>query len=90
MAMPETLTTLDRNDWRLDAACRHLDTATFFPATDDEVATAKAICAGCPVRDACLEFALVTRQDDGVWGGLDENERRRARRRGQDAARKAA
>lgn len=88
--MPETLTTYDPDEWRLDAACRDLDTAVFFPDTDEAVAVAKAVCATCPVREACLQFALVTRQDDGVWGGLDENERRRLRRRRQEAARKAA
>ena len=88
--MPDTVTTYDLGHWRLDAACRHLDTATFFPESVDGVAAAMEICAGCPVRGACLEFALVTRQDDGVWGGLDENERRRERRRRQDAARRAA
>lgn len=88
--MPETVTTYDPDDWRLDAACRDLDTAIFFPETEEAVAAAKAVCATCPVREACLEFALITRQDDGVWGGLDENERRRVRRRRQEAARKAA
>ncbi len=87
--MSETVTTFDPNDWRLDAACRDLDTAVFFPETEEAVAVAKAICASCPVRAACLEFALVTRQDDGVWGGLDETERRRVRRRRQ-ATRRAA
>jgi len=88
--MSETITTFNPDDWRLDAACRDLDTAVFFPVSDDEAATAKAVCASCGVREACLDFALITRQDDGVWGGLDENERRRVRRRRQEAARKAA
>lgn len=88
--MADTLTTVDPNEWRLEAACRDLDTAIFFPETDEQVDTAKAVCATCPVREACLEFALVTRQDDGVWGGLEENERRRVRRRRQEAARRAA
>ncbi len=88
--MPQTLTTYDPNDWRLDAACRDLDTAIFFPESDEQADTAKAVCASCPVREACLEFALITRQDDGVWGGLDENERKRVRRRRQEAARKTA
>lgn len=88
--MAQTVTTFDPDDWRLDAACRDLDTAIFFPETEEAVAVAKAICATCPVREACLEFAIVTRQDDGVWGGLDENERRRVRRRRQEAARRAA
>ena len=88
--MPDTVTTYDPNEWRLDAACRDLDTAIFFPETDEAVDAAKAVCATCPVRQACLEFALITRQDDGVWGGLDENERKRVRRRRQEAARKTA
>jgi WhiB family redox-sensing transcriptional regulator len=89
IAMPDTFTTFDPQEWRLDAACRDLDTAVFFPETAEQVAAAKAVCATCPVREACLNFALITRHD-GVWGGRDENERRRARRRRQEAARKAA
>ena len=88
--MPAIVTTYNPNDWRKDSACRDLDTAVFFPETDEATATAKAVCASCPVREACLEFALITRQDDGVWGGLDEQERRRVRRRRQEAARRKA
>ncbi len=40
---------------------------------------AKAICAGCVVKDACLEFGL--HQPDGIWGGTTPGERRRIRRR---------
>ena len=76
-------------DWRQDGACRGADVNVFFPETEDDeaVAPAKAICASCPVRVECLEFALATRQDDGVWGGLTETERRRLRRRRREAAR---
>ena len=88
--MAQTVTTYDPNDWRQDAACRELDTAVFFPETEEEEATALAVCASCPVREACLEFALITRQDDGIWGGLTETERRRVRRRRQEAARRKA
>lgn len=77
-------------DWRDEAACRGVDTNTFFPVTDEEAGAAKEICASCPVRETCLEFALATRQDDGVWGGLTETERRRLRRRRREAARRAA
>jgi WhiB family redox-sensing transcriptional regulator len=73
--------------WREDAACRGVDTDVFFPATDEEAEEAKAICASCPVRKECLEFALQTRQEDGVWGGLTETERRRLRRRLRERAR---
>lgn len=76
--------------WREDAACRGVDTNVFFPVTDEEAGPAQAICATCPVREECLEFALMTRQEDGVWGGLTETERRRLRRRRREATRKAA
>jgi WhiB family transcriptional regulator, redox-sensing transcriptional regulator len=76
----ETVTIPDR-DWRLLAACRHADPELFFPVSPsgpslDQVTQAKAICAGCPVRQQCLAFALDTRQDHGVWGGMSEEERR--------------
>jgi WhiB family redox-sensing transcriptional regulator len=78
------------DNWRQEAACRGLDTAIFFPSTDAEAGPAKTICATCPVRDECLEWAIATRQEDGVWGGMTDNERRRLRRRRRDAARRAA
>jgi WhiB family transcriptional regulator, redox-sensing transcriptional regulator len=72
--------------WRAHAACRHEDPELFFPvgvtgAALPQIAAAKAVCTGCPVREACLAFALTTNQDYGVWGGLDEEERREERRR---------
>jgi WhiB family redox-sensing transcriptional regulator len=72
--------------WRARAACRDLDTAFFFPESDADAEPALAVCASCPVRDACLEFALTTRQDDGVWGGTTEAQRKRIRRRRSTAA----
>lgn len=75
--------------WRADAACRGVDPNVFFPLADEEAGSAKAICATCPVRDDCLDYALATRQGDGVWGGLTEVERRRLRRRRQDQRRRA-
>jgi WhiB family redox-sensing transcriptional regulator len=71
----------DRASWRESAACRFLDTETFFPISKTglalvEIAEAKEICAGCPVQRSCLSFALDTRQGYGIWGGLDEDERR--------------
>jgi len=74
-----------RLDWKLKAACRDLDTSLFFPDSEAEADAAKAVCALCPVRQECLEFALATRQNDGIWGGLTETERRRVRRRGAQA-----
>jgi len=76
-------------DWRTQAACRDSDVEIFFPSSEEATGPAKAICATCPVRDTCLEWALHTRQHEGVWGGLSESERRRLRRRRQAAERAA-
>lgn len=74
-------------DWKADAACRDLDLELFFPDTEADSAPALAVCAICPVRQECLDFALRTRQNDGVWGGHTETERKRLRRRlGRQAA----
>jgi len=86
--MAETERTL--TSWRQEAACHHVDTGVFFPLSDDEAGPARAVCATCPVRKECLEFALATRQGDGVWGGLTESERRRLRRRRQEGGRRTA
>jgi WhiB family redox-sensing transcriptional regulator len=79
-----------KEDWRLEAACIGEDIDLFFPITDNDAGPAKAICATCPVREACLEWAMASRQEDGVWGGLTGDERRRLRRRRRTAARPAA
>jgi WhiB family redox-sensing transcriptional regulator len=80
MIAPEVDTT-----WRRQAECRSVDPDLFFPVGTtglalDHIAAAKAVCAGCRVRQPCLEFALETAQDAGVWGGLAEEERREVRR----------
>jgi WhiB family redox-sensing transcriptional regulator len=63
--------------WRTKAACQGLDPAIFYPASEEDADEAKAICAACPVRQPCLEYALANRERDGVWGGATEKERRR-------------
>ena len=78
--------------WRERAACREAGIDLFFPigttgAAADETRRARQICAGCPVREACLDYALTTGQQYGVWGGRDEQERRLLRRRSREAAR---
>jgi WhiB family redox-sensing transcriptional regulator len=74
--------------WRQLARCRGVDPEVFYPVSDDDEAAeeAKSICADCPVREACLEFALSTREKNGVWGGLTERERRRVLRRRRKTA----
>lgn len=67
------------------ARCVGEDPELFFPVGTSEpaiaqLAEAKAVCRGCPVMDDCLEWSLATCQDAGVWGGLDEEQRREIRR----------
>ena len=72
--------------WQVKAACRGPESAVFFPPTWPErrderelrEARAKTICAQCPVRAECLDFALRIREPHGIWGGLTEAERRTA------------
>ena len=63
--------------WRELGACRGLEPSMFYPDDEDEAIEAKAVCAGCDVRVACLEHALTIREKQGVWGGATERERRR-------------
>lgn len=80
--------TPSKTDWQDQAACRGVDTAVFFPVSEADADEAKAICATCPVAEACLEWALETRPPDGVFGGLTAMERHRLIRRRQKADRK--
>jgi WhiB family redox-sensing transcriptional regulator len=75
----------DSDDWRTSAACRDTDPDLFFPIGTtgqaiDQIEAARAVCIECDVRDACLEFALATNQESGVWGGTSEEERRKLRK----------
>jgi WhiB family redox-sensing transcriptional regulator len=79
--------TTESTEFFADAACEGVDTTVFFPVSDTFAGEAKAICATCPVAEACLEYAISTRQGDGVWGGLTAVERHRLLRRRQKVAR---
>jgi WhiB family redox-sensing transcriptional regulator len=72
-------------DWDKGACTRRVDDL-FFPSGESEAARAQAdraklICARCPIRQACLSWALANREDQGVWGGLTPKERRTLHRR---------
>ncbi|MGW4040436.1 WhiB family transcriptional regulator [Streptomyces sp. NPDC004778] len=75
-------------DWRDAALCRsHPDPEMWFPKGTDAVSMAnereaKRVCAGCPALMACREWAIESRENSGVWGGLSEHERASLRRRG--------
>jgi WhiB family redox-sensing transcriptional regulator len=79
---------LDQADdsWRDRALCRETDPELFFPIgttghAEGTIEQAKRICSGCAVVSECLDYALATNQDSGIWGGLSEEERRDIRRR---------
>ena len=73
-------------NWQNQAACLTENPDIFFPIGTSEAAMsklekAKQVCAGCAVRNPCLEWAITTGIDHGVWGGLSEEERRIHKRR---------
>ena len=76
---------LEEEDWRSHAACRNVDPRVFFPQSDLFSNKAKLICSTCPVRGQCLDWAVATRQRDGIWGGKTSRERRRLVRAGGPA-----
>lgn len=72
--------------WRQAALCRGVDPEVFYPDEEEDPSEAKAICEACPVREPCLEHALLVREKHGVWGGLTERERRRVIRQRRKSA----
>lgn len=81
----------DTEDWQSQANCLGVDPDLFFPERGASTAEAKAVCAGCVVREQCLEYALANGEKFGIWGGTSERERRvirreRARQRAAAAA----
>ena len=71
-------------NWQLKAACRGPHATVFFPPPQFErkedklrrEARAKEICVDCSVKRACLDYAIEIREPHGIWGGLNEAERR--------------
>ena len=68
-------------EWVHRALCKDEDPELFFPVGNtgpaaSQIDAAKSVCTRCPVRVPCLEWAMETAQDSGVWGGLTEEERR--------------
>jgi WhiB family redox-sensing transcriptional regulator len=80
--------------WQIRAACRGPQAVVFFPPSyverkDERVGRereAKAICRSCCVREDCLEYALRIREPHGIWGGLNETERKQILDRRSTAA----
>jgi WhiB family redox-sensing transcriptional regulator len=75
----------DTWDWQRLGSCRGKDSALFFHPEDERgharmtrANKAKQVCSACPVIVQCRHHALTVREPYGIWGGLDEGERRRA------------
>lgn len=75
--------------WQERALCAQTDPEAFFPEKGGSTREAKRICTRCEVRAECLEFALTHDERFGIWGGLSERERRRAKREAREVARLA-
>ena len=70
----------DDIDWQEMARCAEVDGEIFFPEKGGSTKGAKLICAGCEVRDQCLQYALENDERFGIYGGLSERERRKLKR----------
>ena len=74
--------------WRDRAACRGVDLEVFFPGRGEPAEPARQICARCPVRQQCLDYAIGHGIVHGIWGGLVERDRRALLTRHLGAARR--
>jgi len=80
---------LDDTTWRSMAECRGENAQYFFapshferkPEKDLREGSARALCRSCRVLDECLEYSLAVEEPHGIWGGLNELERKRILRR---------
>lgn len=82
----KTVLTITVTLWRDLAACRDSEPDLFFPIGTtgpavEHIERAQAICGACAVQEECLQYALESNQEAGVWGGYQEDDRRRLRKR---------
>lgn len=84
--------------WQIKAACRGPHAVVFFPPSrperkEERIArerAAKEICRPCPVLQDCRDYAIRIREMNGIWGGLNEAERKQVIDRGISGPRAAA
>jgi hypothetical protein len=67
-------------NWNIRGLCIGEDPELFFPSHCDPGTEARKTCAACPVRNECLSYATAA-DEFGIWGGLDQQERRNLKRR---------
>jgi WhiB family transcriptional regulator, redox-sensing transcriptional regulator len=80
---------IDVSMWRAYAQCRAENAAYFYPPAhferkpekDYREGIARALCSECPVQPQCLTYSLEVAESHGIWGGLNELERKRLLRR---------
>ena len=80
-------------EWITRRKCSGIDPNVFFPNDGAGVIAAQQVCAGCPVKDPCRDYALANKITYGVWGGTSERQRRRIlrdRRRAAQRSRRGA
>jgi WhiB family redox-sensing transcriptional regulator len=85
----ERSVTADPSWWRRQASCRGAGPDLFFPAKGEPASEAKEVCQTCPVALQCLDYAIASGEETGIWGGMSERQRRevaRARRIAAQAA----
>ena len=72
-----------RPRWMRQAACRGQGFDAWFSTDEvgEETDAARRVCAGCPVRTECLDYALDCSIRHGLWGGLSPSERAALNRR---------
>lgn len=78
-----------RPEWWAEAACRGRPDVNWFPTQGEPATPAKAVCASCPSREPCREFAIDEHLDVGIWGGQSARDRRRGRAGAERTARRS-
>jgi len=71
-----SITERKSEEWREQAKCRYVGPDTMYPVDEKDLPAALKYCSVCSVREACLNYALVNRIQDGVWGGTSEKQRK--------------
>ena len=84
--LPLRIGSFPDTDWMLQGACRTHPDVDFFPTDGAGVAVARRVCARCPVRVQCLDYALSEGVTHGVWGGTSDRERQKLRALKQTAS----
>lgn len=70
---------IPNDDWVQEAICTTTDPEIFHPEKGNQNHEARRICAQCPVRMPCLEWAML-HNERGIWGGFSERDRERLKR----------